>query len=267
MALLTFSASPGVAQEGDSAARPVPARGRGCLFLCGGGKLPDDLLSRFHELGGGDQGKFVLIPTASPRSDHGDYTPWLPLWQGYSWADIQVVHVQDRSEADHDSKLEILRRATAVWLGGGEQDRLSERLVGTQMEEEIKRLLDRGGVLGGTSAGAAICSQVMIREGRREPLFGTGFSILSDVIIDQHFSARRRQERLSRALLMHPELAGLGIDERTGILFRNASIEVLGEGKVHWYRAGDPQPEENYGADATWSSGSCIPWSDITPRP
>lgn len=265
MALLTFSASPGVSQEGDAESRPVPERDRGCLFLCGGGKLPDDLLSRFHELGGGDQGKLVLIPTASPRADHGDYAPWLPLWQGYSWADIQVVHVQDRSEADHDLKLEILRRATAVWLGGGEQSRLSERLVGTQMEEEIKRLLDRGGVLGGTSAGAAICSQIMIREGRREPLFGTGFSILSDVIIDQHFTARRRQERLTRAVLTHPKLAGLGIDEGTGILFRDGVIEVIGRGDVHWYRAGDVEPEAEFRADAKWTTGTRVPWSQVVP--
>jgi cyanophycinase len=135
------------------------------------------------------------------------------------------------------------------------------------MEEEIKRLLDRGGVLGGTSAGAAICSQVMIREGRNEPLFGTGFSILSGVIIDQHFSARRRQERLSRAVLTHPKLAGLGIDEGTGILFRNGSIEVLGKGDVHWYRAGDSEAEVEHRADATWETGTRIPWTQVVPSP
>lgn len=266
MALLIYFARLGIAQNGDAPTVPTSAWERGYLLLCGGGKLPEELLHRFYTLGGGEQGKLVVIPTASPRSDHGDYAPWLPLWQGFPWSDVQVVHVRDRFEADNDSKIELLRQATAVWLGGGEQSRLSERLVGTRLEEELKRLLDRGGVLGGTSAGAAICSQVMIREGRREPLFGNGLSILSDVIVDQHFSARRRQERLSRAMLAYPKLAGLGIDEGTGILFCDGSIEVIGTGDVHWYRAGDPEPELEYRADTQWTSGTRVPWSQVVPR-
>jgi cyanophycinase-like exopeptidase len=105
----------------------------------------------------------------------------------------------------------------------------------------------------------------MIREGRREPLFGTGFSILSDVIIDQHFTARRRQERLTRAVLTHPKLAGLGIDEGTGILFRDGVIEVIGRGDVHWYRAGDVEPEAEFRADAKWTTGTRVPWSQVVP--
>jgi cyanophycinase len=255
MALMTLITRVGDAQEA------------GSLFLCGGGKLSEALLERFHSLGGGEQGRLVLIPTASPRSDNEDYTPWLPLWSQYPWSDLQVVHVRDRMDAENPQYRGILRSATAVWIGGGDQARLSERLAGTAIERELHTLLGRGGVLGGTSAGAAICSKVMIREGNREPLLGTGFSILDDVIIDQHFGAKRRQERLSLATLRHPKLAGLGIDEGTGILCRDGVLEVIGEGHVHWYRAGDSEAETEHRPDAQWSSGVRMDWAKVVAVP
>ncbi|MFO0013279.1 MAG: cyanophycinase [Planctomycetota bacterium] len=259
LTLLTLVGRPCAAQE--DVGRSGGATGT--LLLCGGGKLAPELLGTFHSLGGGDQGCLVLIPTASPRSDQGDYTPWLPLWQGYAWRELHVVHLQDREDAENPSHAKILRAATAVWMGGGDQSRLSERLAGTTMERELKALLDRGGALGGTSAGAAICSKVMIRDGKREPVLGTGFSILNDVIIDQHFGAKNRQERLSRATLLHPELAGLGIDEGTGILCRDGVLEVIGDGYVHWYRAGDAQAEAEHKADARWGAGERVEWSRV----
>jgi cyanophycinase len=235
----------------------------GTLFLCGGGTLPSDLMQKFHSLAGGKEGRLVLIPTASPRSDQGDYTPWLPRWQAYPWRELHTVHLRDREDAEYSREIDLLQSATAVWLAGGDQSRLSERMAGTRFERELKAFLDRGGVLGGTSAGAAICSKVMIRDGKREPVIGTGFSILNDVIIDQHFLAKNREERLSRATLQHPELAGLGIDERTGMLFRQGVLEVIGEGYVHWYRAGDLQAEVEHRADARWGAGERVDWSRV----
>lgn len=262
LALITLVGRLSQGQEGG----PTHAGSPGTLLLCGGGTLPSDLMQTFHSLGGGAEGCLVLIPTASPRSDQGDYTPWLPRWQAYPWRDLHIVHVRDRADAENwedSQEIEWLRSATAVWLAGGDQSRLSERMVGTRFEKELKAFLDRGGVLGGTSAGAAICSKVMIRDGNRDPVFGTGLSILNDVIIDQHFVAKNRQERLSRATLQHPKLAGLGIDERTGILCRHGVLEVIGEGYVHWYRAGDLQAEAEHRADARWGAGERVDWSRV----
>jgi len=239
----------------------MPPEGK--LLLCGGGKLSPELLDTFFALGGGENGRLVLIPTASPRSDQGDYSPWLPVWREYSWKDLQVVHVSSRLDANNPAHAELLQRASAIWIGGGDQARLSERLAGTSIERELHDFLGRGGVLGGTSAGAAICSRVMIREGSREPVLGTGFCFLEDVIIDQHFDAKQRQERLSKATLLHPELAGLGIDEGTAILCRDGFLEVLGEGRVHWYRAGDPQASVSHQADACWQAGFRLDWSQV----
>ena len=91
-------------------------------------------------------------------------------------------------------------------------------------------------MVGGTSAGAAVMSRSMISGGDIEPEIREGFGWLPEVIIDQHFSEKKRLERLKRAVLKHPQLVGVGIDERTGWLIEGDRTSVIGEGKVHEVR-------------------------------
>jgi cyanophycinase len=150
---------------------------------------------------------------------------------------------------------------------------LSDRYAGTFLENELRALLQRGGALGGTSAGAAICSKTMISEGICDPEFKTGFGFLPEIIIDQHFAAKNRFERLRKAVQIHPGLAGLGIDESTGLLLRGETATVLGEGKVHWYQAQDANPTfevdsaNAFGADREWSDGQAISIHEIAASP
>lgn len=223
-------------------------RSKGTLLLCGGGKLPDSILDTFCEKGNASRGRLVLIPTASPRSDEGDYSPWLDLWVKKGWKDVKVVHAHDRKTAMQDGFGVELQEAQAVWIGGGDQSRLSQRYCGTEF---LQRLLDwfhRGGVLGGTSAGAAVMSARMITGGVDDPEFGEGFGVLPTVIIDQHFAQKNRIGRLTKAVMQSKDVIGVGIDECTGLLIEGTTTKIIGAGSIHvversgvisMYQAGD----------------------------
>jgi hypothetical protein len=109
---------------------------------------------------------------------------------------------------------------------------LTDAYLGTTAQELIRVVLDRGGVIGGISAGAAIMSSVMIRGGDLEPEVGQGFGFLPGTVIDQHFIKRNRQDRLMRVLSDHPGLVGIGIDEGTALIVRGHHLSVMGDSHV-----------------------------------
>jgi cyanophycinase len=194
-------------------------------------------LGEFFERGQGQQGTLVIIPTASPRSDSGDHSRHLALWKDYAWKEIRMVHAGDRGAASGPSIREAFQDATAVWIAGGDQSRLWERFQGTDTLRELTRLWDRGGIVGGTSAGAAIVSRTMISGGVTQPKLANGWGLLPNLIVDQHFSQRGRFERLARAVALHPNQIGVGLDESTGLMMDANGLAVLGTGAVYWYAA------------------------------
>jgi cyanophycinase len=209
-----------------------PLKASGTLHLCGGGPIPLPIREEFFRLGKGTEGILVLIPTASPRSDAGDYSTWIDYWASFGWKQVAVVHAADHNEAFDPSMADLLRKATAVWLSGGEQKRLSDRYVDTPIEKELHAVLARGGIVGGTSAGAAIASDTMIADGVIEPQFASGLHFLPDTIIDQHFSQRKRHGRLQKAIAAHPNRIGIGIDESTGLFVDKNESRIVGDGGV-----------------------------------
>ena len=213
------------------------ASDHGCMLLCGGSLLPQTILEAFHERGGGVQGQLVIIPTASPRSDLGDFTIWKSMWNGQKWNSICVVHALDKEAASNESLLDSIRSASAVWIAGGDQQRLVDRYLGTPVHTELQNVLNRGGIIGGTSAGAAIASRTMIAGGVTLPTLTEGWGLLPGTIIDQHFSHRGRFERLAHAVERFPDRVGIGIDEATGILLNREGMEVLGSGSVYLVRS------------------------------
>jgi len=106
-----------------------------------------------------------------------------------------VLHTRSRDKANTTEFVAPLRHATAVWFEGGQQSRLAAAYVGTEVERELYAMSDRGGVIGGTSAGAAIMSRVMVEGGNPEPRMGTGLDLLPGTIVDQHFLVRGHPHR------------------------------------------------------------------------
>jgi cyanophycinase len=228
-------AVPGVRTEPVKAARSPFPRLAGSLVIGGGGKLPVEITDKFLELAGGRAARIVLIPTArSPALDETDVSKDLAPWVGRSLASVDRLHTRSRQVADDPQFASVLARATGVWISGGSQSRLAEAYGGTEVERQLKALLDRGGVIGGSSAGAAIMTRVMIADGMNEPVEGRGFDFLDGAVVDQHFLKRNRIARLTRLLERHPDLIGFGIDEQTALVVdgRDRRLSVVGNSCV-----------------------------------
>ena len=219
------------------APKEIAAPPAGTLFICGGGKLSDELLQQFVKLSGGDEGKLVVITTANWRAETAPEEV-LAMWQPRTKAAITLLHARSAEEANRDDFLAPLRTATGVWLMSGKQSRLTGAYLGTKLHDELRAVLARGGVVGGTSAGAAAMSDVMIAGGTLDaPGILPGFALLEDSIIDQHFMVRKREPRLLKTLHDYPGRVGFGIDEGTALVVRGRDLFVLGESTVSVYLA------------------------------
>lgn len=199
------------------------------LVVCGGGALPDAVFQRFRQLAG-KQPSLVVIPTASQREVKSDDVQ--ELWNSRGFDDVRILHTHDRQVASSEAFSAPLKSASAIWFGGGSQQRIADAYLDTGFEEELYRSMRRGVVIGGTSAGAAIQSRVMIAGGASEPRISTGFDLLPKSIVDQHFLKRNRIPRLLAAIQVHPQLVGYGIDEGTALVVQDGKAEVVGRSYV-----------------------------------
>ena len=213
----------------------------GTLFLVGGGRMPPDVTARFVALAGGSAGRLVVIPTATARAETADPDASLQSWRAQGFANVVRLHTRDRAEADQESFVAPLREATAVWFSGGDQNRIAAAYLGTRVETELRALLARGGTIGGTSAGTAIQSRLMIGGGTEEARTAQGFDHLPGIVVDQHFAARSRQARLAGVLAANPGHVGLGVDESTALIAHGRRLEVVGSGAVHVLLAAGPE--------------------------
>ena len=213
------------AQFDADALEPLPPL-EGTLFLHGGGMVTPEMRQRFTKLAGGNEARIVVIPTADPMN------PLNPkkreVWLEHGPKSVEVLHAEQREEVANSGFETLLGNATAVWFSGGKQSRLMEIYTGTIVEEGIMKMLARGGVVGGTSAGTAIASKIMLLNKDLR----TGFDFLPGTIVDQHFFARKRTDRLRHAVDLHPGRVGFGIDEKTALIVRGRRLEVIGESNV-----------------------------------
>jgi cyanophycinase len=206
----------------------------GALVICGGGRIPDSVRDRFFELAGGHRARIVVIPTASIYADEPRTLLTLDPWKKRGPASVRLLHTRRCEVADDPEFARPLTEATGVWIGGGRQELLAQAYLGTEVERQLLALLQRGGVIGGTSAGAAIMTRVMIEEGKAKAKLAQGFDFLPGAVVDQHFMKRNRVSRLLGVLEDHTDLIGFGIDERTALVVnvRDSRLRVLGDSYV-----------------------------------
>jgi len=217
---------------------------KGTLVIVGGGATPQDVHHRFLELAGGVNAHLIIIPTANPNADRYQSLKSFTYWRSTKVQSVLFLHTRSRDQANDPVFVRPLTQATGVWFCGGDQSRVLAAYHGTAVERELHHVLDRGGVIGGTSAGAAIMSPVMITGGRTEASVGTGFGFLPGFVVDQHFKQRNRFGRLLGVLRKHPQLFGLGIDEKTAVIVHGHSLTVMGESNVRLYLPGGQSREQ-----------------------
>ena len=202
-------------------------------MIHGGGPLSEDVFATFVRLAGGQDSRIVLIPTAYPFRDTEHMRNYFSDWYDLDVASFDVLDAHSDEEAKDNEFARPLRGATGVWIGGGAQGKLADTYLETEVAKAIRGVFERGGVVGGTSAGASFLSKVMIRGGSRsEARVDVGLGLLEKAVVDQHFLQRSRQERLLGVVRDHPGLIGLGIDYRTALVVQGDRLRVLGESDV-----------------------------------
>ncbi len=209
---------------------------RGTLVIVGGGQLGPEIVNRFIELAGGKDAPMVYIPTAAEGTPPTSAQKTFLARAGVK--NVVILHTRDRKEADSETFVAPLKTARAVWFEGGRQWRLVDSYLNTRTEKELFRVLQRGGVIGGSSAGATIQGSYLVR-GAREgntimmaPGYEIGMGFLRDSAIDQHVITRHREDDLNPVIQRHPGLLGIGIDESTAIVVHGNTFEVIGKSKV-----------------------------------
>ena len=232
---------------------------KGTIMAVGGG-VGADILAKFIEEAGGPDALILDVPTAGldsqstldggltvanqPRllTDRSDEI--IARWKAAGAKNVQVLHTRDRKVADSDSFVEPIKRAGGVWFDGGMPEQIIDAYGGTKADREFRNVLERGGVLGGTSAGAVALGNLFtnsLQSDFNNLTTGEGFGILRGVAIQPHIGVPR-PDYLSK----HPELLRLAMPEVTAWVVRGDIAEVFGSGNAYVYREDPRNPEKHY---------------------
>jgi cyanophycinase len=215
----------------------------GHLLIVGGGGLPSGLMDRFVELAGGiDNAKLVYVPCEEDDQVAEKHST-VEMWKRMGVKNATYIHTKDRNQANEDdSFLKPLVSATGIWFGGGRQWNLADSYYGTKAHRLMKQCVERGGVIGGSSAGASIQAAYLARATPIEnfQIMAPGYErgglgFLQGVAIDQHFSQRNRIPDMSQLVKTYPQLLGIGIDETTAIEVSASTAIVSGNGSVYFF--------------------------------
>lgn len=200
--------------------------------------MSPEIVDEFIASAGGVDAPFVIVPTALEGEDWGPEYVARSFLARAGVKDITVVHTRDVKIADTDDFTAPLRRVKGVWIDGGRQWRLADAYLNTKTYKELHAVLERGGVIGGSSAGATIQGDYLVRgapEGNQIMMaqgHEVGFGFVRNCAIDQHVIARKRHNDLAPVIVAHPELLGLGIDEGTAVVVEKNQLRVIGDSQV-----------------------------------
>ena len=250
LAFAPRAATPTAAQWPSAAQAHAPEYGppNGTLFIAGGSTvgLPITLIDKFIELGGGVDGTFVIVPTGGGNLDGTGAarvyveSQVVSLWRTRGLKNVKMLHTHDPKIADTMEFAKALSDATAVWFNGGRHHHIVDSYAGTLTYKEFHKVLERGGVIGGSSGGATIQGDYLVRGDSRtntivmtdEPNHQKGFEFLRRSAIDQHVDARNRWDDLVPVIKRYPNLLGIGLSEDTAIVVKGDQFEVMGKSKV-----------------------------------
>jgi len=238
LALAVFSTANVSAQN---KANPVGPE-KGSLVIVGGGNVGPEIWAKFVELAGGPNANIIYVPTAGDDSTVVKNDKTVKKLQELGIRNVTTLHTRDPKVANTEKFVEPIRQATGVWFEGGRQWKIADAYLGTLTQKEFKALLDRGGVIGGTSAGATIQGSYLFRGDIKGNtiLVGDhtqGLDFIHNVAIDQHILKRNRQFDLLSFIKTRPDLLGIGIDESTAIVVHQNTFEVIGVSYVGIYDA------------------------------
>lgn len=220
---------------------------RGTLVIQGGGSAEGTgIVETFINKAGGTGAKIVVVPTAGGnRNPDGSIRVYkeeqvLAAWKKKGATNVRMLHTHDPKVADTEEFVKVLRDANGVWFDGGRQWNIVDSYANTLTLREFHKVLERGGVIGGSSAGATIQGDYLVRGAvagseivmTTEPEHEHGFAFLRKVAIDQHINTRNRWDDIIPVIKKFPNLLGIGLSEGTAIVVTGDRFEVIGKWKV-----------------------------------
>lgn len=222
----------------------------GTVIVVGGGGMGPEVYKTFIDAAGGPDALIVIVPTAGGDSVYGQDEPSTRGWKAAGAKNLYVYHTKDRKLADSDSFVAVLKRAGGIWFDGGRQFHLVDSYGGTKSETEFMNVLNRGGVIAGSSAGASILGDFLVRGAPSNnnfimdyPGYEKGFAYLRGVGIDQHVVARERLPDLADSLVSKfPKMQFISEDEGTAWVVRGDTATIIGRDKAFSYNAKDLDP-------------------------
>ena len=220
---------------------------KGTLIIQGGGSdAGTGIFETFVNKAGGLGAKIVIVPTAggNRNPDHSikEYNSEKVLanWKKRGLTNVFMLHTHDPKVADTEEFASVLSDAKAVWFDGGRQWNIVDSYAGTLTLREFHKVLERGGVIGGSSAGASILGDYLVRGAiagpdivmTPEPEHEHGFAFLRKVAIDQHINTRNRWDDIIPVIKKYPNMLGIGLSEGTAIVVTGDQFQVIGKWKV-----------------------------------
>lgn len=185
-------------------------------------------------------GKLVVLPFGSedPEFVKEKYSA---AFRRVGIKHLHFLNLEYRSDANDESKIKELLDADGVFFSGGDQHKINTLIGCTLVCANLQKIYDRGGLIAGTSAGASVLSETMLvypehvnGDNGNEFEMAPGLGYLpKDILIDQHFSERRRFGRLLHVVARNPRLLGVGLDENTAIMVEHNKFKVIGEGLAY----------------------------------
>lgn len=242
--------------------QPGQPNERGVLVMIGGNEDKCGECSILREVARRVGRAPLAIATLASEEPDYQWEKYSSLFKEFGVPETYHLHAETRDDLAGDDNMHVVNVARAFFFTGGDQVRITTKLGGTPAYDKIRNLYrHEGGLIAGTSAGAAAMGQVMLMSPEAEGtakhklgrvfIMARGLGFVRDLVIDQHFAQRARIERLLGALAENPGIIGVGIDEDTAVIVEGPSFSVIGSGAVYvadgthitYTNAGDQGPE------------------------
>ena len=206
---------------------------KGKLIIIGGGTIPDSIFTFFANYCGGKDQPIVYIPTATDDEEFIQKKEHLVKFTSRGFTNLYTIHTRNKKEADDPKNIALMRSAKGLFFGGGDQDLIAAAYGGTKLYDEFIALLNRGGVIMGTSAGATIMGSLLVGGDARKNLttyysFQPAFSFMTNTAIDQHVLVRNRQFDLIPVIQQYPNTLGIELDESTAMIVEAGKFTIWG---------------------------------------
>jgi cyanophycinase len=213
----------------------------GTLIIIGGGEDREGKKTILKEVARRVGKGRLVITTVASHNPKGYFEQYERAFKDLGVEDLKELYLENRKEASAKEVLDLFEGATGVFFSGGDQLRITSQVGDTPVMRRVVRIFRAGGVIAGTSAGAAaMCETMLVKGSSRESHrigdlhMAPGLGLIHDVIIDQHFAERGRMGRLLGAVAQNPRMLGIGIDEDTAILLDGTQeFRVVGNGAVY----------------------------------